>query len=71
MSLIESLVYLVVVLIKATQYSLYVRDETNWPTDEHLRIVSTREARRIFGPRAARMEGVTFMSTDPCQFLTQ
>lgn len=43
--------------------------EANIPTDRDLQIISPKQARDIFGLGAGRLDGVTFMQTDPMQFL--
>ena len=43
--------------------------EANIPTDRHFQVISPKQARNIFGPGAGRLDGVTFMQTDPKQFL--
>ncbi|KZT10556.1 uncharacterized protein LAESUDRAFT_711704 [Laetiporus sulphureus 93-53] len=40
------------------------------PTDKELRIVSTNEARELFGEDAERLDGVTWYANDPKQFIT-
>lgn len=39
------------------------------PTDQDLQVITPQQARDIFGPGAGRLDGVTFMQTDPEQFL--
>lgn len=39
------------------------------PTDKDMRIVSTNEARQLFGTFANRLDGVTFLNNDPQQFI--
>jgi hypothetical protein len=43
--------------------------EANMPTDRDLQVISPKQARDIFGLGAGRLDGVTFMQTDPMQFL--
>ena len=43
--------------------------EANTPTDLDLQIISPQQARDLFGQFAGRLDGVTFMQTDPPQFL--
>jgi len=43
--------------------------EANMPTDRDLQVISPKHAREIFGLGAGRLDGVTFMQTDPMQFL--
>ncbi|KZT66543.1 hypothetical protein DAEQUDRAFT_730102 [Daedalea quercina L-15889] len=40
------------------------------PTDKDMRVVSTEEAKRLFGTDAARLDGVTWYANDPKQFIT-
>jgi len=40
------------------------------PTDKEMRIISTIEAGRLFGPSAERLDGVTWLANDPKQFIT-
>ncbi|PCH45121.1 hypothetical protein WOLCODRAFT_106109 [Wolfiporia cocos MD-104 SS10] len=40
------------------------------PTDKEMRIIDTNEARRLFGPSAERLDGVTWFANDPKQFIT-
>ncbi|OSX63259.1 hypothetical protein POSPLADRAFT_1073979 [Postia placenta MAD-698-R-SB12] len=40
------------------------------PTDKEMRIVSTNQARLLFGPSAERLDGVTWLANDPKQFIT-
>ncbi|EKM79326.1 hypothetical protein AGABI1DRAFT_74269 [Agaricus bisporus var. burnettii JB137-S8] len=40
------------------------------PTDEDIRIISTEEARRLFGVGASILDGVTLFVNDPHQFIT-
>ena len=44
--------------------------EANMPSDRDLRIISPQQARDLFGQGAGRLDGVTFMQTDPEQFLS-
>jgi len=39
------------------------------PTDRELQVISPKRAREIFGPGASRLDGVTFMLTEPKQFM--
>jgi len=43
--------------------------EANMPSDQDLRVISPQQARDLFGQGAGRLDGVTFMQTDPEQFL--
>ena len=43
--------------------------EANIPTNRDLQVISPKQARNIFGRGAGRLDGVTFMQTDPMQFL--
>lgn len=43
--------------------------EANIPTDRDLKVISPKQARDLFGGGAGRLDGVTFMQTDPMQFL--
>ncbi|KAI0292532.1 hypothetical protein BC826DRAFT_1018526 [Russula brevipes] len=40
------------------------------PTDRDMRIISTSEARKLFGTGANRVQGVTWLVNDPKQFIT-
>jgi len=40
------------------------------PTDEDIRIISTKQAKQLFGTGATIMDGVTFFINDPYQFVT-
>ncbi|KAK7056614.1 hypothetical protein VNI00_002331 [Paramarasmius palmivorus] len=40
------------------------------PTDEDFRVVSTEEAKQLFGSRAQIIDGMTFLVNEPEQFLT-
>jgi hypothetical protein len=39
------------------------------PTDRDMKIISVREAGKLFGTSGSRVEGVTFMTNDPPQFI--
>jgi hypothetical protein len=43
--------------------------EANRPTDRDLQIISPQQARDLFGQSAGRLDGVSFIQTDPMQFL--
>ncbi|KAF9454843.1 hypothetical protein P691DRAFT_716768 [Macrolepiota fuliginosa MF-IS2] len=45
-------------------------EETRLPTDNDIRIISTEEARKLFGTGASIIDGVTFFVNDPYQFVT-
>ncbi|OBZ77624.1 hypothetical protein A0H81_02272 [Grifola frondosa] len=47
-----------------------VAEAARIPTDKEMRIVSTDEAKRIFGTDAERLDGVTWLANDPKQFIT-
>ncbi|KAI0674124.1 hypothetical protein C8Q78DRAFT_966787 [Trametes maxima] len=40
------------------------------PGDKEMRVISTEEARRLFGTEAERLDGVTWLANDPKQFIT-
>ncbi|KAL1938799.1 hypothetical protein VTO73DRAFT_11179 [Trametes versicolor] len=40
------------------------------PSDKDMRVISTEEARRIFGTEAERLDGVSWLANDPKQFIT-
>ncbi|KAI0825949.1 hypothetical protein BC629DRAFT_1277031 [Irpex lacteus] len=40
------------------------------PTDKDMRVIDTSEAKKIFGDRAQRLDGVTWLANDPKQFIT-
>ncbi|KAI0634976.1 hypothetical protein C8Q77DRAFT_1171784 [Trametes polyzona] len=40
------------------------------PTDKEMRIISTQEARQLFGTEAERLDGVSWLANDPKQFIT-
>ncbi|EPS95320.1 hypothetical protein FOMPIDRAFT_1043637 [Fomitopsis schrenkii] len=40
------------------------------PTDKDMRVISTEEAKRLFGVDASRLDGVTWYANDPKQFIT-
>ncbi|TBU47870.1 hypothetical protein BD309DRAFT_1050565 [Dichomitus squalens] len=40
------------------------------PTDKNMRVISTTEARQLFGTEADRLDGVTWLAYDPKQFIT-
>ncbi|KAI0819451.1 hypothetical protein BC628DRAFT_1332737 [Trametes gibbosa] len=40
------------------------------PTDKEMRIISSDEARRLFGSEAERLDGVSWLANDPKQFIT-
>ncbi|EEB93653.1 hypothetical protein MPER_07658, partial [Moniliophthora perniciosa FA553] len=40
------------------------------PTDEDFRLVSTKEAKQLFGSGAQMIDGMTFLVNDPKQYLT-
>lgn len=44
--------------------------ETRIPSDEDIRIVSSSEAKKLFGTGAQIMDGVTWLVNDPPQFIT-
>jgi len=41
----------------------------NMPSDRDFQVISPQQARDLFGQGAGRLDGVTFMQTDPMQFL--
>ncbi|KAF8887177.1 hypothetical protein BD779DRAFT_1528535 [Infundibulicybe gibba] len=45
-------------------------EATRLPSDKELRIISTKEARELFGTGAQIIDGVTFLVNDPPQFIT-
>ncbi|KAH9855649.1 hypothetical protein C2E23DRAFT_866735 [Lenzites betulinus] len=40
------------------------------PTDKEMRVISSDEARRLFGSEAERLDGVSWLANDPKQFIT-
>ncbi|KAI0700188.1 hypothetical protein BC835DRAFT_1412209 [Cytidiella melzeri] len=40
------------------------------PTDKDMRVIDTTEAKKLFGDRAQRLDGVTWLANDPKQFIT-
>ncbi|KAF8349216.1 hypothetical protein F5887DRAFT_1233451 [Amanita rubescens] len=40
------------------------------PTDEDIKVISTKEAKKLFGTGAQIIDGVTFLVNDPPQFIT-
>ena len=45
-------------------------EESRLPTDKEMRVISTLEARRLFGSGAQIIDGVNFYVNDPPQFIT-
>ncbi|TFK20596.1 hypothetical protein FA15DRAFT_707948 [Coprinopsis marcescibilis] len=45
-------------------------EESRIPTDEDIQVISTKEARRLFGTGAQVIDGVNFLINDPPQFIT-
>ncbi|KAF9046494.1 hypothetical protein BJ165DRAFT_1345463 [Panaeolus papilionaceus] len=45
-------------------------EDSRLPTDEDIRVISTSEARQLFGASARTIEGATFLVNDPPQFVT-
>lgn len=45
-------------------------EESRLPTDKEIRVISTLEARRLFGTGAQIIDGVNFLVNDPPQFIT-
>lgn len=45
-------------------------EEARLPTDKEIRVISTREARRLFGTGAQVIDGVNFLINDAPQFIT-
>ncbi|KAH6911447.1 hypothetical protein BKA70DRAFT_1267708 [Coprinopsis sp. MPI-PUGE-AT-0042] len=45
-------------------------EESRLPTDNEIRVISTLEARRLFGTGAQIIDGVNFLVNDPPQFIT-
>ncbi|KAI0938832.1 hypothetical protein AcW1_001531 [Taiwanofungus camphoratus] len=47
-----------------------VAEAARMPTDKEMRIISTNQARLLFGEDAERLDGVTWFANDPKQFIT-
>ncbi|EFI27191.1 hypothetical protein CC1G_15016 [Coprinopsis cinerea okayama7 len=45
-------------------------EESRLPTDKEIRVISTYEAKRLFGTGAQVIDGVNFLINDPPQFIT-
>lgn len=61
-------------LLTSSGYEVYngaVERAKRLPSDKDIRLVSPEEATRVFGTRSAiRLDGVSFMNTDPKQFIS-
>ncbi|KAJ3488619.1 hypothetical protein NLJ89_g11598 [Agrocybe chaxingu] len=42
-------------------------DQKRLPTDRHIRVISTKEAKKLFGTSAQTIDGFTFLVNDPPQ----
>ncbi|RDB17977.1 hypothetical protein Hypma_000815 [Hypsizygus marmoreus] len=45
-------------------------EQSRLPTDEDIRVISTKEAKTLFGRGANRLDGVSYFINDPYQFVT-
>ncbi|KAG8898285.1 hypothetical protein FRB99_007545 [Tulasnella sp. 403] len=59
-------------LITSSAYPVFNGEEEvakREPTSKDMRVISPKDARKLFGSSAGRVEGVTFLSNDPPQFV--